>query len=117
MDNEDPCIVILEELPLLSRGYFFVLGERDHGLIQGDKVELKLGDDPWIPAVVVGLKGVLDIVFSVDLALDGKYDSAIEKFSEAPERHEFRFVERCEHDIDLSRPVSAEQITEVLNSF
>ena len=110
-------LVILKKLPLLSQGHSFVLGECDNGLVQGDRVELRFGNNPWIPAIVGGLGGMFNLVLVVDLVLREKHYFFIKKFIETSKRYDFRFVGRSDSDIDFSRSVSPEQFLEVFKSF
>ena len=111
-------LAILKKLPLLSQGHSFVFGECDNGLVQGDRVELRFCDNPWIPAIVGGLGGMFKVVFVVDLVLREKHYFSTKKHLESSEEYDFRFVGRSNNpDIDFSKSVSSDQLLEALNSF
>lgn len=116
--GENKGVAVLERLPLLSQGHCFVLGECDNGLVQGDRVELRFGNNPWIPAIVGGLGGMARMVLVVDLVLKEEHGFSIEKFFKTFEGYDFRFVGRSTSpDIDFSKSVSSKQFLEALNSL
>ena len=86
--------IVLKGLPLLSQGHCFVLGECGNGLIQGDRVELRFGNNPWIPAIIGGLGGMSNLVLVVDLVLREEHYFLIKKSIETSKGYDFRFVGR-----------------------
>ena len=111
--------LLLEKLPLFSQGHLFILGECDNGLIQGDRVELKFGNNSWIPAIVTGLGGMFNIVLVADLMFKEECSGTIKRFFETSRNitYNFRFVGRSNSAIDFSKLVTQKELAKIFENF
>jgi len=107
-------ITKLNGLPLLSQNYFFVFGKQAGGLAQGDKVKVRFDDYPWLLAIIVGIRGIFNIIVTIDLVF-AESESAITAAMKNSCGFEFKFIERGDSDIDFNRSVSADKFMEILN--